>query len=197
MEKADKDKKKKRSDWELEHPLDYTVTMEQLIDDPPFKEASDEFGQSTTAGTRIPLWLKRRIIKLKELPGSPYELDSDVTRDAIFIGLRVLHIRYKMSPDWDVETKLAATVDTIGAGRRIRKQVEELVSGLDEMFRDGDIEKAANNLTEYVLAAAELENSWHKNKLFKILKESKAVHELVHHCEKRVQDTIKTEGGKG
>ena len=100
-EKKEDRKKKKRSDWALESPLDEEVTLEQLVNESPFKEASDESGQSTTAGTRIPMWLKRRIIKLRELSGSPYELDSDVTRDALFIGLRVLHLRYKMGPDWD------------------------------------------------------------------------------------------------
>lgn len=189
-------KKSKKSDWELEAPLDLAATLEELIADPPFKEVSDESGQSTTAGTRIPNWLQRRIVKLKELSGSPYELNSDVIRDALYKGLRVLHLKYKMTADWDVETKLAAAVDATGASRRIRAQVEELIAGVDEMYRDGDPEKAAESLNNYVMAAVELENTWHRDKLFRSLAESNAVKDLSGYCSEAVQRVLEKERRK-
>lgn len=190
-----KEKKDRKSEWEPEVALDLAATLEDLINEPPFKEASDEVGQSTTAGTRIPLWLKRRIIKLRELSGSPYELDSDVTRDALFLGLRVLHLRYKMTPDWEVETKLAAAVDATSAGRRVKRQVSDLIVGLDEMFKDGDIDKATHNLSEYILAAAGLESEWHKEKVFKLLGDSRVIKEIVEQCSSEIQQILKR-GGK-
>lgn len=190
-----KEKRDRRAEWEPEAALDLAATLEDLINEPPFKEASDEVGQSTTAGTRIPLWLKRRIIKLRELSGSPYELDSDVTRDALFLGLRILHFRYKMTPDWEVETKLAAAVDATSAGRRVKRQVSDLIIGLDEMFKDGDVDKATHNLSEYILAAAGLENEWHREKVFKLLIESRVIREIAEQCSSEIQQILKR-GGK-
>ena len=187
---------KKASDWQLESPLDEAVTLEQLIEESPFKEASDEGGNSTTAGTRIPMWLNRRIIKLRELSGSPYELNSDVIRDALYIGLRVLHIRYKMGPEWHIETRLAAVVDATAATRRIRNQVGELIGGLEEMYNDGDTNKAVEQFTEYVEAASELEAGWHKEKVFTVLLENKVVRELLDYCRNDIQKLVKAEGKK-
>ncbi len=139
-------KREKADDWEVEAPLDLAATLEELIASPPFKEVSDEHGHSATAGTRIPFWLDRRVKLLKEMHGSPYELVSDVLRDAIFLGMRVLAMRHRMSPDWEVETKLAQIIDATGASRRIRNQVEELIKAIDEMLRDNDMDKAAEHL---------------------------------------------------
>ncbi len=188
-----KNTKETHSGWEPEAALDLAATLEELIDEPPFKEVSGEGGESVTTAARIPTWLLRRITKLKEHSGSPYDINSDVLRDAIYVGLRVLHLRYKLTPDWEVETKLAQTVDAVSAGRRVRSQVEELVSGLDEMVKDGDTEKAAYNLTNYMMAAIELESEWHKDKVFKILAENNVVRGVVKHCGDAVKKIMERE----
>ena len=182
--------------WEPEEVIDLAATLQELIDEPPFKEVSEEGGSSTTAGARIPGWLLRRIVRLRELKGSPYDINSDVIRDAIYIGLRVLHLRYKITSDWEVETKLAAAVDAVSAGRRVRRQVEELVAGLDEMYRDGDLDKAASNLSEYVLAAVNLESTWHRDKVFQILAESRIVPDIAKRCPEGVRKILEVETKK-
>ena len=186
-------KDKQDTSWEPEAVIDLAATLQDLIDEPPFKEVSDEGGGSTTAGTRIPNWLLRRIIRLKELKHSPYDINSDVLRDAIYIGLRVLHLRYGLTPDWEVETKLAQTVDAVSAGRRIRSQVEELVAGLDEMYREGDVEKAARNLTDYVMAAVELESEWHRARVMSILTGHRVVQDIAKNCNEAVQKLLSKE----
>jgi len=191
-----KRKKDTSSDWEPEAALDLAATLEDLIDEPPFKEVSGEGGESVTAATRIPLWLYRRIIKLKEHSGSPYDINSDVLRDAIYVGMRILHLRYGLTPDWEVETKLAQAVDAVSAGRRVRGQVGELIAGLDEMVKDGDMEKATRNLTEYVLAAVDLDNVWHKDKVFKLLAEDRVIQEIAKHCGEAVQRILEIGGKK-
>ncbi len=188
-------KREKADDWEVEAPLDLAATLEELIASPPFKEVSDEHGHSATAGTRIPFWLDRRVKLLKEMHGSPYELVSDVLRDAIFLGMRVLAMRHRMSPDWEVETKLAQVVDATGASRRIRSQVEELIKAIDEMLRDNDMEKASEHLTDYVLAAVDLENEWHKKKVFDILNGSRVVKDVAQYCPRATQQILGL-GGK-
>lgn len=188
-------KDKPRTEWEPEEVMDLAATLQELIDEPPFKEVSDE-GGSTTAGARIPNWLLRRIIRLKELKGSPYDINSDVIRDAIYIGLRVLHLRYGMTSDWEVETKLAAAVDAVSAGKRVRRQVEELVAGLDDMYRDGDLDKAAHNLAEYVMAAVDLDSIWHRDKVFQILAENRSISEIAKKCPTGVQKILEVEAKK-
>ena len=102
-----------------------------------------------------------------------------------------MHIKYSMSADWEVETKLAAAVDATSASRRIKKQVEELIEGIDEMFRDGDVDKAVNNLSDYVLAADELDNDWHKGKIFKLLASNRAVRSVLPYCTDVIQRIVK------
>ena len=187
---------KQETGWEPEAVIDLAATLQDLIDEPPFKEVSDEGGSSATVGTRIPNWLLRRVVRLRELRHSPYDINSDVLRDAIYVGLRVLHLRYGLTPDWEVETKLAQTVDAVSATRRIRSQVEELVAGLDEMYRDGDVNKAVRNLTEYMMAAVELENTWHKDKVFKLLAENRVVREIAAHCNEAVKKIMEKEKKK-
>ena len=188
-------KPEKQTEWEPEAAIDLAATLQELIDEPPFKEVSDDAG-SATVGTRIPNWLLRRIVRLKELKHSPYDINSDVLRDSIYIGLRVLHLRYGLTPDWEVETKLAATVDAVSATRRLRSQIEELVAGLDEMYRDGDTEKAARNLSDYVMAAVELEAGWHRDKLFKLLAENRVVRDVAKHCGEAVRRVLDKENKK-
>lgn len=197
MPKEDKSKKKKKpSDWELEQKFDPAATLQELIEEPPFKEVSDEHGHSATAGTRIPFWLQRRFQKIIEMPGSPYDLMSDVLRDALYRGGRILQMKYSMSADWDTETKMAAAVGATAASRRIRSQVEELIQGVDEMFRDGDVDKAADSLTDYVIAATDLDSDWHREKVFKLLNDSRVVKELLDHCPPEVQKLLEQEGKK-
>lgn len=184
------EKPKKPSDWELEAPFDFAATLNDLIEAPPFKQASDEQGQSVTAGTRVPAWLFRRVMKLAEAVGSPYEIASDVLRDAIYNGLQILYMRHKVSPDWEVEKKLAAVVDATGASKRIRDQFEELVSALEDMYKEGDEKQAADKLTEYVLAATELENEWHRKKLFRLLGGSKIISRVMEMCNKSTKKLI-------
>ncbi len=188
-------KEKQETGWEPEAAIDLAATLQELIDEPPFKEVSDDAG-SATVGTRIPNWLLRRVVRLKELKHSPYDINSDVLRDAIYVGLRVLHLRYGLTPDWEVETKLAQTVDAVNATRRVRSQVDELVAGLDEMYRDGDVDKAVRNLTDYMMAAVELESVWHKDKVFKLLAENRTVREIGSHCGEAVKKLLEKEKKK-
>jgi hypothetical protein len=171
-------------DWSLEEPLDEPATLEDLVKSPVFKEASDNLGHSITAATRIPQWLNRRIAKLHETPGTPYEVSSDVVRDALYLGLRILHLRYTIAEDWDLDTKLANIRDLAAASRRIREHFDELEANLEDLFRGGDEVQAAHNLTSYVFAAARMENEWHKKKIFSLIEHSRICREVAEHCDK-------------
>ncbi len=174
----------KASQWELEGSFDRITSIEELVNAPPFREASDDRGQSVTQAARIPTWLHRRIVMLRETKRSPYMLNSDVVRDAIFAGLRIINMRYQSTPDWSVEQKMSEVVDTAAWAKRIKEQFTQLEVSLGDLFTEGDEEKAAEKLTEYILYAAELTNEWHKSRVFRLLARSTVVRDLFDYCDK-------------
>jgi hypothetical protein len=194
LNQKEDDMAKKHDDaWEPEQQFDAAASLEELLHEPPFKEASDESGSSHTAGARVPMWLYRRIIKLREQKGSPYDIDSDVVRDAIFVGLRVLNMRYRVNPDWDVESKMATIVDTASAAKRLKQQVRDLADGLGDLLQDGDTERASQGLIRFVGAAIELENSWQRRRLFGMLRDDKTITEIAKHCDPQIWKTVERE----
>jgi len=172
----------KASQWELEGSFDRVTSIEELVNAPPFREASDDRGQSVTQAARIPTWLHRRIVMLRESKSSPYMLNSDVVRDAIFAGLRIINMRYQSTPDWGVEQKMSEVVDTAAWAKRIKEQFTQLETSLGDLFTEGDEEKAAEKLTEYILYAAELTNEWHRSRVFRLLARSTVVRDLYDYC---------------
>ncbi len=184
------DNNKKKSSWDTESALDMGTTLEDMIEEEPFKEASDESGNSVTAGSRVPMWLHRRVVKLRELSNSPYDVNSDVYRDAIYQGLHVLHMRYGLSVDWGVDKQMAAVVDATTAGVRVRNQVEELVKGLDELKSSGEEGLAVESLEKYVAAANELTDNWRRERVLKLLAASRSVREFADSCSVEVRAII-------
>jgi hypothetical protein len=182
-----------RDEWELEEEFDAAASLSELINEPPFKEASDEGGNSHTAGARIPMWLYRRVIKLREQSGSPYDIDSDVIRDAIYIGLRVLNMRHKTNPDWDVESKMAAIVDASSAAKRLKDQVTTFAIGLQDLMDDKDYDRATHGLINYVSALSEMQSQWQRHRLFGMLKQNKTIQELAKNYAKHIWSIIEKE----
>ncbi len=185
-----KKKKHEHSDWELEQQFDLAATLDELINEPPFKEVSGEGGDSRTVAARVPHWLHRRAKKLKEVDGSPYDVDSDVYRDAIYLGLKILNMRHHINPDWNVESKLAGTIDSAMMARRLKNQVKLLTDALSELWKDGDERAAAEHLTKYIGEAVEIESPWHKSRLFRLLAEDVTVRTVLSACDKSTSDTI-------
>jgi molybdopterin converting factor small subunit len=186
-------KKVEHSDWDLEQQFDLSATLEELIGEPPFREVSGENADSKTVAARVPQWLHRRAKKLKEVDGSPYEVDSDVYRDAIYIGMKVLNMRYRVNPDWDVESKMANIVDSAGMAHRLKRQVKELVDSLNDLWKDNDEVHAADMLKNYINAATELESVWYKRRLFALLREDSTIQTVLSKCDKSVGETVRRE----
>lgn len=183
--------KTKQSDWELEATFDRVASLEELINSPPFKEASDSQGVSISTGVRIPGWLQRRISFFTEMKGTPYQIASDVTRDAIFLGLRILAMRYHANPEWMVEAKIAKAIDKVGTIRRIRAQVKDLSQGLEEMVANKDKKQAIEGFEDFIVPVLELEDDWHKQKLIQSVMDNKITREILNKCSDRIVDAVK------
>ena len=178
-ERPDKPKKGKPSDWDLESPFDTIVSLEELINMPPFKAASDSSGGTATAGARLPTWLERKVIHMIELRGSPYMLKSDVYRDAIYIGLRVLNMRYKSDPDWATEAKIARAIDKANAITRIRTEIHQFASPIAELWAGGDEEQAIQLFEEFIAASVEITDDWKRAKQMQLIKAEHLFREIA------------------
>ena len=192
MSKDSTDKKpsKKASDWNLESPYDAPATIEELIDLAPFKEASDTKGGSFTAAARVPTWLERKIMWFTEMKGSPYMLKSDVIRDMIYLGARILHARYKGNPDWATEAKMTEAVGRVGVLTRVREQVNQLSRGLEELWTEGDEKQAIEGLESFVAAAVEMQDEWQKRKTFQYVKGNRLLKQIADQCSQEVRQAI-------
>lgn len=173
---------KKAGAWETESSVDENATLEELIDLPPFRQASDDSGNSFTCGTRIPNWMHRRMQKIVEMPGSPYQIMSDLSRDCIYKGLRILQMKYRATKDWAAKTKLSTIVDDVSASKEIRQRFNEFVEGLSSYLEENERKEAISKLEDYMSALIEVEDEWYKNRVFTYMHTSKIIQELIQDC---------------
>jgi len=192
LPKTPKDKKppKKATDWNLESPYDAPSTIEDLIDLAPFKEASDTKGGSYVANARVPTWLERKIIWFIEMRGSPYQLKSDVVRDMIYLGARILHARYKGNPDWATEAKMTEAVGQVGVLARVKEQVNQLARGLEDLWSEGDEAQAIEGLEKFVGAAVEMQDDWQKSKTLQYVKNNRQLKQIAERCSDEVKRAV-------
>lgn len=185
-----KPKPGKSDDWALEAPFDQIVSLEELINMPPFKAASDSTGGTATAGTRIPTWLDRKVTHLIEFRGTPYHLKSDVLRDAIYIGLRVLNMRYKSDPDWASEARMAKAIDKANLVTRIKTTVDQIAKPIEELWTGGDEEQAVIQFEEFIAATTEISDDWHRNKQIQTIKNNRLLKEVTERCSPEARRAI-------
>lgn len=192
LPKTPKDKKppKKATDWNLESPYDAPSTIEDLIDLAPFKEASDTKGGSYTAAARVPTWLERKITWFIEMKGSPYQLKSDVVRDMIYLGARILHARYKGNPDWATEAKMTEAVGRVGVLARVKEQVNQLARGLEDLWGEGDEAQAIEGLEKFVGAVVEMQDDWQKGKTLQYVKNNRLLKQVAEQCSPEVKKAV-------
>lgn len=189
----DKDKKsqgKKPTDWNLESAYDAPATIEELINLAPFKEASDTKGGSYVANSRVPTWLERKIIWFIEMKGSPYQLKSDVVRDMIYLGARILHARYKGNPDWATEAKMTEAVGQVGVLAHIKEQINQLTRGLADLWGEGDEKQAIEGLERFVGAVVEMQDDWQRAKTLQYVKNDRLLKQIAEQCSEGVKKAV-------
>lgn len=173
--------------WQLEE--DTVVKIEDLVNASVFNQAADENGESANLGIRVPAWMGRRITKIREMPGSPYQINGDVARDALWLGLQILQLRYK-TRDWDIEKKLAKVIDATGELDRINSNVNEFSKNLEKLKASDDAELAILNLEAYLKSVDTMEDAWRKRTTIKLLKRKGIVLELITHCDRSSREMM-------
>ncbi|GAI15056.1 unnamed protein product, partial [marine sediment metagenome] len=190
MFKGKKDKPKGDAAWETDDPFAGDITLEQLVDRTPFKESKDQYGHSVTAGTRIPDWLARKVERIIEHQGSPYDLKSDVYRDALFLGFQIIGLRLRIAADWEAEAKLSEIADATYEGARVRDRTNTLARGLEYLVDEGDMDKAAELLGDYIRLTQDLTVDWSRKRIFRELSRERIIQKVAVYCDPDVQDIL-------
>jgi hypothetical protein len=155
--------------WELDDgTLSLTTPLSVLVDRKPYTTSEDKKGHDVFLGAKFPKVFQRWVSELKERPGSPYQTNADVVRDAIYLGLQILSLRAKQSTVWNIQAAITQQEARIFQHTRIYRDVEAVVEQLEILSRNGDEKQALSDLVEYVhLFAAHPEG----NKYASVLKE--------------------------
>lgn len=126
-----------KKDWDdLQKKLEWGVPpdiFDYLLSRPIFKTTKDKFGHSITLSARVPEAVYRRIQVFREMRGSPYQVMSDVVRDAIFLGILVLNARFGLDLVWRIPWDLA---DEAQEERDIQKAVDHLADELNHVSEE-------------------------------------------------------------
>lgn len=165
-----------------EATYDTISTLEELIALNPFTKASDGAGGSITIAARIPGWLDRKVEFLREMKISPYQLKSDVARDALYIGLKVLNMRYGSNLDWVAETKLAKIIDSAGRLTRIHSEVTTILNSMKILWEMKDFTEAVDLMEQYVAAMLEMPEEYERDKRKQFIRDEMLLKEVIERC---------------
>lgn len=172
-------RKKQADAWATESSFDSSISLEELLSLPVFKQASDGTGESYTAASRIPNWLRRRMQKLVETPGSPYTLLSDVVRDALYLGMHILLMRHNQTSDLATQTKMASVIDKAIANKNQLKRLTDFASSIVDIIDDGDEQKAIQFIEDFVSNLSELTDDWYKDRAIGIIWNNEKINTLI------------------
>jgi len=166
-----------QSAWELESQYSRNLTIEQLVNASPFK-IDPEDKDNTPAGTRIPLWMEREFRMIVERSGSPYQTKGEAYRDALYLGLKILNLRYS-SEDWIIAHQLEKLSDDLSSYKMIAERVDRMTRSIDTLVRNGYTEKALSGIVTYLEIANGLENQFLRHVYLSKLLESSTVRGML------------------
>ena len=129
-----------------------------------------------------------------EMKGSPYQIKSDVVRDMLYLGARILHARYKGNPDFAAEAKMSEAVSHVGVLARMKEQVNQLSRGIGELWSEGDEAQAVEGIEKFVAAVVEMSDDWQKERVLRYVKNDKILRPIVESCSKEIKKAVL--GGK-
>jgi ABC-type transporter Mla subunit MlaD len=111
-------------------------------------------------------------------------------RDAIYLGLRILQLRYKKK-DWQIDRKLSSVIDASGAFDRINSQVSDLCKNLEKLKSAEDVEHAVIHLDEFLKEVSNLSENWRKATFIKVLKKRGIVTDLLSQCSITAREVLR------
>jgi len=138
-------------EWETEEErLSPSSPIQRLIDLPVYRSSEDKKGHEVFLGAKFPKGVGRWVEELRENPNTPYKINADVVRDALYIGLQVLNLRYKLDPSWIIEEALARIRYGLAREDYFADKDTEVLNSALKYYREGKAEKAKELIGEYL-----------------------------------------------
>lgn len=163
--------------WQLESQHSDTLTVDSLIEAQPFHVDPGE-KDLPVISTRVPQWMMREIIILVDRRGTSYQTKGDVAKDALYIGLKILNIRYG-SKDWKIEHGMAEVIDGLGKYKRMDENIGKLAEALEHLNKVGEGERAKRGLQDFIDRVSESDDISFKRTILKKLTSIHTTRELL------------------
>ena len=127
----------------VDSPISRLVDLEPFISD---ESVEDKHGHSNLISTRVHKKLYRDILNVLDSKGSPYANKSELTRDALYLGMLVISMRVRNSQSWQLSLKIAQNRSRIERHRRVSDQCDEICRDLEVVYASNH-EQAKEDLT--------------------------------------------------
>ena len=114
----------------------------------PYQQSEDKKGHDAQLGARFPKEIARRVSKIKEQ--GPYVTNSDVVRDAVYIGIQILSLRYEKDDEWQAEMMSRKMMTDVEWDTGVYEAEERYINNLDRLCKNNDSDHAAQRLQERV-----------------------------------------------
>lgn len=139
-----------KNSWITDGPgLSLDDTLDKLTSQPPFKRSEDRKGHDVPMGSRFPKDVARWITRIKET--GQYQTSSDAIRDAVWLGLQILSLRYEEDPEWQIYLQAMKLDNDTAWEARTYEEEEGFANNLETFVKNGN-EKRAIELLEEKLA---------------------------------------------
>lgn len=145
---------KRKDSWTLDGPfLTENDPISRLTELSPFKLSEDKKGHDASVHFRVPKNMTRMATKIKEK--GPYETNSDVARDAYYLGLRLLYIRYNCDEVWKLYCQAVEVANDAAWEAALHEQEASFVSSLASLCRSGKDNKALQYLSSRLVSLSD------------------------------------------
>jgi len=126
--------------------LSLSDTLDKLTSQSPFKRSEDKRGHDVPMGSRFPKDVARWITRIKET--GQYQTSSDAIRDAVWLGLQILSLRYEEDPEWQVYLQAMKMDNDTAWEARTYEQEESFANNLETFVKNGNEKRAIELLEE-------------------------------------------------
>lgn len=165
----------KSTDWSLEAPelgISLNDPISVLVGKKPYKTTQDKHGHDVFLGAKFPKTFLRTVAKIRNVPGSPYEINADVVRDAIHLGLIIILMRCQDNSDWNQIAALASISSRMAELAEMASRISEVVESVESLCSAGWTQRAKADISDLVKALEAFDDEqqrMYKGLLFKAL----------------------------
>lgn len=117
--------------------INWETPLRVLLEKAPFIDPSDKQGHQLPISCRAPRWMGNMVSRVMDIRGSPYKSKSDLFRDAFYLGLHILAMRYDFSAEWQLESSASKIVSEHTMVSVEQERVEAFLKEISDDWHTG------------------------------------------------------------